>query len=82
MPNNLTDFPLFRPKTDAALHAKIEKADAKIDALAQDILKDRTIRIGRRWYSWFLGFFIQRLYAKGFYKGLRKKLKVNHDRCI
>lgn len=82
MPNNLTDVHLFKAKSLEDRGPLLVKATQKMDSIIQSIHRGYIIRMGRKWYSRALGLFTQRLYAKPLYKGMRKKLKVNHELCI
>ncbi|QMS84236.1 EFR1 family ferrodoxin [Candidatus Xianfuyuplasma coldseepsis] len=81
MPNNLTDLRIFPVKTHSEASAKIEKAHNKIIAIVDQIKRGKNIKSGRMWYSWILGFFVQRLYARMMDKAMRKRLYINHKEC-
>ncbi len=81
MPNNLTDVRLF-PRRSPEQHArKIAKAKQRIQKQATKIHEGGTIRDGRRWYSWLLGYVIQRGFGKLTLPWLQKRLRINQDTC-
>ena len=82
MPNNLTDVHLFRAKAAKDRTAMVEKSLRTLQRHITYIKTGGTMRMGRKWYSRFLGLFVQRLYAKPLYDKMRTKLKVNHETCI
>lgn len=82
MPGNLTDVSFFKVIPTEASMPILKKADKKIDNVIKRIRKGKYIKDGRRIYSWFLGFFTQRVWGKLFLQSLRGKIKINHDTCI
>lgn len=82
MPNNLSDVPFFKMKTLDESKAFINKSNYKINEIVTRIQSGKTIRMGRKWYSWFLGFFTQRLWGILFIKSFRSKVKIDFDKCI
>ena len=82
MPNNLTDVPIFKSKTMEESNAFVEKSNKKISDVVRKIKNGRTMRMGRRWYSWILGFFMQRLWGLLFVKAYRSKIKIDFNKCI
>lgn len=82
MPNNITDVQFLRPKTLEESRPIIEKANQRIKRIIQKINQGKTIRMGRHFYSRFIGFIFQRLYGYYFYPKMRTKLKIHHNTCI
>ena len=82
MPNNLTDLRIFPSKSAENCQEKIDKAKHRINRIIKKIRAGKHINMGRRPYSWLLGFFTQRLYALPFYGKMRKKIKINANTCI
>ncbi len=82
MPNNITDVHFLPNKTVEESIKKVAKADKKISNLVQKIILGRKVKMGRRFYSRSLGFFVQRIYSKSYYFNSRKKVSINDDKCI
>lgn len=82
MPSNLVDINLFPNKPIEKTDKKVIKADAKIKKVAENILSKKTIKDGRRWYSWGLGYFVQRAHGKRLLKKLRSRVKIDQEKCI
>jgi ferredoxin len=82
MPSNISDVKIFQSLPLSETSKKVSKADQKINSVITRIRQGKTIKDGCRFYSWFLGFFTQRLWGLLFLKSLRSKIKVNHDTCI
>ncbi len=82
MPNNITDVKFLPNKTMENSTKKVLKADKKIIAVVNKIKNKKTVKDGNKFYSWFLGFFVQRVYAKIQYRKLRSKVKIHHNQCI
>jgi ferredoxin/flavodoxin len=82
MPSNLVDVKFFKNIPLSEADAKVKKADQKIERTVLKIKSGKTIRDGRKFYSWFLGFFTQRVWGILFLKPLRGKIKINHAKCI
>jgi len=82
MPSNLTDFWFLPAKTVEKSTKKFKKADAKIARVVSKINKGKKIRNGIRFYSWALGFFLQRAFTKHHYNRIRSDVKIHHDTCI
>ncbi|MCK5731425.1 MAG: EFR1 family ferrodoxin, partial [Tenericutes bacterium] len=82
MPNNITDGRVFPVRTIEGSKNLITKADKKITKLVQKITSGKTVKMGRRFYSRSLGFFVQRVYAKSYFLKSRKKVTINDDECI
>ena len=82
MPNNLTDVPIFIVKTLEESNERLEKAKYRIQQIAKRIKDGKTIRMGRKWYSWMLGFFLQRFWGYAFIKSMRKMIKIDQNKCI
>lgn len=82
MPSNLTDF-WFLPAKSAENSTKAYKrANRKIEKVVTRIQKGKKIKNGIRFYSWALGFFLQRAYTKHHYGRIRSDVKIGHDVCI
>ncbi len=82
MPVNISDFFLFKIQSIEEINKIILKADNSIKDIVNKIKSGKTIKMGRRFYSRILGFTIQRGISKPFLKKLRKRLYINHDKCI
>lgn len=82
MPNNITDVSFLRPKSFSNSQHIIQKADRMINDMVERMKSGQRIGMGRRFYSRFLAFILQRFYAYYFYPKMRNKLKINHDTCI
>ncbi len=82
MPVNISDFFLFKIPSNEKIDKIIIKADKKIEDIVDKIKSGKTIKMGKRFYSRFLGFIVQRGISKLFFKKLRKRLYINHDKCI
>ena len=82
MPSNLTDVSIFKNLPLSQTGPKVKKADEKIEKVIKMIKSRKKIKDGRRFYSWFSGFFTQRLWGKLFLQSLRSKIKIDHDACI
>lgn len=82
MPSNITDIKLFPLVTleESAKYTAI--ADIKINKVIALIKAGKTIKHGRKWYSWALGFFTQRAYAKWELKRMRSRVKIDHNLCV
>lgn len=81
MPSNLTDLNIFFNKPLSETTRKYFKADRKI-ALAVDTINNGGIcRDGRKWFSRFSGFILQRAWGKTMAEKLRKSVKISND-CI
>ncbi len=81
MPSNLVDVNIFMNKPIEDCDKKIQKADQLIQQIVERIKCGKTIKHGRRFYSWIAGFFLQRVFAKLFTKKLRTGLKIHQDVC-
>lgn len=82
MPSNLTDVSLLKNLQVEETNSIVKKADKKIDDSIKKIRTGKYMRDGRKIYSWFLGFFTQRLWGKLFLQSFREKIKINQDTCI
>lgn len=82
MPSNLTDVNIFKNISLGESGPKIKKADEKIKKTVLRIKSGKHIKDGRRFYSWFSGFFTQRIWGILFLRSLKSKIKVNHNACI
>jgi ferredoxin len=82
MPNNLTDFWFLPVKTSESSSRRYNKADIKIAKVVEKIKKGKKIKNGIRFYSWFIGYFIQRAYTKHHYNKVRSDVKIEHSTCI
>jgi ferredoxin/flavodoxin len=82
MPNNASDVSFLKTKSIKDSYKKIQKTDQTISKIIKNINNGKTYKHGRKFYSWALGFFIQRLYATPYLKSLRSKITVNMDTCI
>ncbi|XMB72618.1 EFR1 family ferrodoxin [Mycoplasmatota bacterium WC30] len=82
MPNNLTNVPVFKALSLEKTDYITLKADMKIEDVVNKIKDGKTLKMGRKFYSWALGFFTQRGLGKPFVKRLRKRLKIYHEKCI
>ncbi len=82
MPYNATDAPIFPIKSVEESENVYQKASLKIAKYVENIKAGKRVRTGRRIYSWFLGFFIQRLFYKMFFKRWQKLVKIDYDTCI
>jgi formate hydrogenlyase subunit 6/NADH:ubiquinone oxidoreductase subunit I len=82
MPNNLADFWFLPLKTAENSSKKYKKANAKITRVVSRIKKGKKVKNGIRFYSWPLGFFIQRAYTKHHYNRIRSDIKIDYNTCI
>ncbi|MBB6482371.1 EFR1 family ferrodoxin [Spirochaeta isovalerica] len=81
MPSNLTDVNIFFNKPLSETARSYVKADRKI-ALAVDTIRSGGIcRDGRKWFSRFSGFILQRTWGKAMMVKLRNSVKISSD-CI
>lgn len=83
MPSNISDVSIPKIKNGIQNTKKIRKADKKIEQCAERILKDKAIKNGRQFYSWFIGFFCQRMWYRIFLeRKLKSSLKITNSLCI
>ncbi len=82
MPNNISDFFIFKILPLEKTEKIILEANRSIENIVKKIKSGKTIKMGRRFYSRILGFTIQRGISRPFFKKLRKRLYINHDKCI
>jgi len=82
MPNNATDVFFLPTKSLQDSSGKLQKVSNQITSILTAIHNGKTYHHGRRFYSWFLGFFGQRLYAIKMMNDYRSKLKIDADLCI
>jgi len=82
MPSNLTDFWFLPAKTAENSTKAFQRANKKIEKVVDRIKKGKSIRDGIRFYSWALGFFVQRAYTKHHYGRIRSDVKIDRDICI
>lgn len=82
MPNNLADSEVFKIKNGEALNKTLEKANARIDRFAKEILSGKRRRRGFSPLSHAVGYFCQRKYFRKGEAEKRKKLSIDKTRCV
>ena len=82
MPNNISDFFIFKILSSEKTDIVIRKADNKINEIVTKIKSGKTIKNGRRFYSRIVGYVMQRLVFNIFRKKMQKLISINHDKCI
>jgi ferredoxin len=82
MPNNITDVSFLLAKSTLQQTSKIEKKKAQIIRIANRVLNGKTYKHGRRFYSRFLGYALQRSFGRRVVLKLKKKVQIHHDACV
>lgn len=82
MPNNISDLKFLKPKNINDTEHITKKADQKIKIIVDKINQGKQMKMGLRFYSRFLGLFLQRLFGYYFYKKMRRMVKIHHDSCV
>jgi len=81
MPNNISDVSFLKIQNEDKTRNHLQKVDIKLSKLSYKVHRGSNIKQGRRIYSRFLGYFLQRMYGPWFHKTYSKKWKVT-DSCI
>lgn len=82
MPNNITDVSFLLAKSTLQQATKLKKKKAQITRIASRVLKGKKYKHGRRFYSRFLGYALQRSFGRRVVLKLKKKVRIHPDDCV
>ncbi len=82
MPNNLSDFKIFKIKNGDEINYTILKANKKIKKFTQKIIENKDFKRGFNFFSHIIGYYSQRKWWRKTEKERRDALKIDYSKCI